>query len=303
METPYVLNENELISDDYKSREWHIRDIYYATLLLSVHVLCVFAPSTFNWTAAWLTIVLGVLTGLFGIALSYHRNLTHSSFKLPKYLEYLFAYFGLHALQGDPMYWVSVHRYHHKSTDKHLDPHSPIEGFWFSYMNWMFDYCYLVHKGKIYGNVGDLMKQRYYRFLRKTLVFHYYLLATILYTFGGFPFVVWGMGVRIVVVYHITSLLATVCHIWGHQAWNTGDLSRNNWFIALITFGEGWHNNHHAFEYSARAGMEWWQIDITWYVIKLLEYFGLATNVKEPSEIHKQKMRFKKCNGSDKTST
>ncbi|PIA25158.1 hypothetical protein AQUCO_12400012v1 [Aquilegia coerulea] len=269
MEIPYILNENG--SDDHRSREWHIRDIYYALLLLSVHVLCVFAPATFNWSAVWLTIVLGVLTGLFGIALSYHRNLTHSSFKLPKYLEYLFAYFGLHALQGDPMYWVSIHRYHHKSTDKHLDPHSPIEGFWFSYMNWMFDYCYLVHKGKIYGNVGDLMKQRYYRFLRKTLVFHYYLLATILYTF--------------------------VCHNWGHQAWNTGDLSKNNWFIALITFGEGWHNNHHAFEYSARAGMEWWQVDMTWYVIKLLEYFGLATNVKEPSEMHKQKMSFKNaCN-------
>ncbi|KAL5710962.1 hypothetical protein ACHQM5_021465 [Ranunculus cassubicifolius] len=92
--------------------------------------------------------------------------------------------------------------------------------------------------------------------------------------------------------YHVTFMVNSVCHTWGQQAWNTKDLSKNNWFVALITFGEGWHNNHHAFEYSARQGLEWWQIDMTWWVIKLLEYVGVATNVKLPTKAQKEKMSF-----------
>ncbi|KAL5705413.1 hypothetical protein ACHQM5_023718 [Ranunculus cassubicifolius] len=100
-------------------------------------------------------------------------------------------------------------------------------------------------------------------------------------------------GVRTVYVYHITFAINSVCHIWGHKAWNTGDSSKNNWPLSLLSFGESWHNNHHAFEYSARHGLEWWQIDLTWYVIKLLEFVGLATDVNLPSEAHKQRLSFK----------
>ncbi|KAM0034849.1 putative acyl-CoA desaturase [Helianthus debilis subsp. tardiflorus] len=96
--------------------------------------------------------------------------------------------------------------------------------------------------------------------------------------------------------YHVTFLVNSACHIWGNQAWNTSDLSKNNWWVALITFGEGWHNNHHAFEYSARHGLEWWQIDFCWYMIRFLEALGLATNVKLPSEDHKRKKSFASLN-------
>nr|KAJ0226104.1 hypothetical protein LSAT_V11C100046850 [Lactuca sativa] len=106
---------------------------------------------------------------------------------------------------------------------------------------------------------------------------------------GFFVFKTWFQGVRIVWLYHATFMLNSICHIWGHQAWNTGDLSKNNWWVALLVFGEGWHNNHHAFEYSARHGLEWWQIDITWYVIWFLEAIGIATNVKVPTDVQKQK--------------
>ncbi|KAF5197169.1 Delta 9 desaturase protein [Thalictrum thalictroides] len=234
--------------------------------------------------------MIGITTTLFGINLSYHRNLSHRSFKLPKYLEYLFAYFGLLALQGDPIFWVSTHRYHHKFADKDEDPHSPIQGFWFSHISWIFNYNKILHEGGYYKNVADLKKQFYYRFLQKTIVFHVLLLPVLLYKFGGFPFIVWGMGVRTTVTYHSTFMVNSICHIWGHQAWNTGDLSKNNWFVGLFAFGEGWHNNHHAFEFSARHGLEWWQIDMTWYIIQLLERVGLATDVKLPSETLKQKM-------------
>ncbi|KAF9622946.1 hypothetical protein IFM89_035377 [Coptis chinensis] len=281
---PYVLNEKMEVPQK-------LRAIFYTVAV--THTMCLFAPFTFNWGAFTVAIVLHVVTGLFGITLSYHRNLTHRSFKLPKCLEYLFAYFGLLAGQGDPIFWVSVHRYHHKVTDTDQDPHSPREGFWFSHFIWIWDDKYFVHKGHNNGNVADLVNQKYYRFLGNTVVLHLCLLASLLYMLGGIPFVVWGMGVRTATVYNVTSFVNSVCHIWGHQAWNTGDTSKNNWFIALLTFGEGWHNNHHAFEFSARQGLEWWQLDPTWYVIKVLEHFGLATNVKLPSDTDKENKSFK----------
>ncbi|KAL5706393.1 hypothetical protein ACHQM5_024567 [Ranunculus cassubicifolius] len=97
-------------------------------------------------------------------------------------------------------------------------------------------------------------------------------------------------GVRTVWGYHVTFLVNSACHTWGNKMWNTGDLSKNNWLLSLVTFGESWHNNHHAFEYSARQGLEWWPIDLTWYVIKGLEFLGLATDIKLPSQAHKQRL-------------
>ncbi|KAL5702276.1 hypothetical protein ACHQM5_027511 [Ranunculus cassubicifolius] len=273
--------------------QWAARDLIYALSIFTVHVLCLFAPFTFTWGALVSAYILYLLTGIFGVNLSYHRNLAHRSFKVPKCLEYLFAYFALHACQGDPIFWVSTHRHHHKVTDTVQDPHSPVEGFWFSHIGWIFDVNKIIEKGGNYKNVRDLTTQPYYRFLQRTMVLHVLTLGFLLYMLGGVPYVVWGMGVRTVWVYHITFMVNSVCHIWGSQAWNTGDLSKNNWVLSLISFGESWHNNHHAFEYSARQGLEWWQIDLTWYVIKLLENLGLATDVKLPSEGHKQRLSFK----------
>ncbi|CAH1427912.1 unnamed protein product [Lactuca virosa] len=215
-----------------------------------------------------------------------------SCLKLPKWLEYTFAYFGVLACQGDPIFWVSIHRYHHKYVDSDNDTHSPINGFWFSYAGWFFDNGYIVEKYRERKNVEDLKRQTFYRFLQKTYVCHSLGCGVLLYAWGGFAYLVWGMGVRIVWVYHITSLVNSVGHIWGNQAWNTGDLSKNNWWLGVLLFGEGWHNNHHAFEYSARYGLEWWQIDVTWYVIRCLEAVGLATNIKVPTDAEKVKKSF-----------
>ncbi|KAF6162537.1 hypothetical protein GIB67_003083 [Kingdonia uniflora] len=276
-------------------RKWTYMDVRHAIIILLIHVLCLFAPFTFNLGAFGVAVVLSFVTGLLGMTLSYHRNLTHRSFKLQKWLEYLFAYFGAQALHGDPIDWVSKHRYHHKYSDSEQDPHSPLEGFWFSHINWMFDNNYVTQKcGEQLTIAEDLRKQLYYKFLRSTYLVHPIALGVLLYALGGFPFVVWGMGVRSTFVLHGTFLVRSACHIWGQQPWNTGDLSKNNWFVGLIAFGEGWHNNHHAFEFSARHGLEWWQIDLTWYIVRLLEIIGLATDVKLPSKIQKQKMSHNK---------
>ncbi|KAK9281646.1 hypothetical protein L1049_004549 [Liquidambar formosana] len=280
----------------YWGRKWKSRDVGNATVMTAMHLLSIFAPFQFNWAAIWTAVTLYVVTGLFGITLSFHRNLSHRSFKLPKWLEYLFAYCGVQALQGNPIDWVSTHRYHHQFCDSERDPHSPLEGFWFSHMSWLFDTSFVIERCGKPNNVGDLERQPFYRFLQSTYIVHPIALGILLYSLGGFPFLVWGMGVRIVWVYHITWLVNSACHVWGKQAWNTGDLSRNNWWVALLAFGEGWHNNHHAFEYSARHGLEWWQLDMTWYVVRFLQAIGLATDVKVPTEVQKQRMAFE--NGS-----
>ncbi|XP_016562864.2 palmitoyl-monogalactosyldiacylglycerol delta-7 desaturase, chloroplastic [Capsicum annuum] len=271
-------------------RKWNSLDMGSAAVVVSMHLLCLFAPFTFNWAAVGIAFGLYVVTGLLGITLSFHRNLSHRSFKLPKWLEYFFAYCGVQAVQGNPIDWVSTHRYHHQFCDSEKDPHSPIEGFWVSHMSWMFDTNTITERTGKPNNVGDLEKQRFYQFVRDTYIVHPVALAALLYAMGGFPYIVWGMGVRIVWVYHITWLVNSACHVWGKQAWNTGDLSRNNWWVALLAFGEGWHNNHHAFEYSARHGLEWWQLDMTWYVVRFLQAVGLATDVKLPTDTHKQRL-------------
>lgn len=275
-------------------RKWSSLDIATVGVMVAMHLLSVLAPFTFNWGAFSVAVGLYVITGLLGITLSYHRNLSHRSFKLPKWLEYFFAYCGALALQGSPIDWVSTHRYHHQFCDTEKDPHSPIEGFWFSHMSWLFDTKAVAERCGEQNNVGDLEKQSFYKFLQKSYIAHPIALGALLYAIGGVPYLVWGMGVRTVWVYHITWLVNSACHVWGKQAWNTGDLSRNNWWVAMLAFGEGWHNNHHAFEYSARHGLEWWQIDMTWYAIRGLEALGLATDVKLPSTAQKQRMVFAK---------
>ncbi|OVA05835.1 Fatty acid desaturase [Macleaya cordata] len=271
-------------------RKWTLTDAQNLGVIVLEHIGFLFAPFNFTWDAFWVAVMLLVLTGPFGISLSYHRNLAHRSFNLPKWLEYFFAYCGLHAAKRDPIFWVSTHRYHHQFTDTNRDPHSPIEGFWFSYITWMLDNNYIIEKCGEANNVMDLEMQTYYRFLQSTYHLHLFGLGLLLYLVGGFPYVIWGMCVRIAIVRHSTFMVNFVCHTWGQKPWNTNDLSKNNWLLGLVASGEGWHNNHHAFQFSARLGLEWWQIDLPWYFVKLLEYVGLATDVKVPSEIQKQRI-------------
>ncbi|XP_010465579.1 PREDICTED: probable lipid desaturase ADS3.2, chloroplastic [Camelina sativa] len=274
---------------EFWERSWTSWDVGKLVVVGGVHLLSLLAPFHFNWAAfrvfPWLVYINGVC-----ITLSYHRNLSHRSFDLPKWLEYLCAYGGLLAFQGDPIEWVSNHRYHHKHCETKRDPHSPTQGFWFSHMTWIFDSGTILKKCGGHDNVDDLVRQPFYRFLQRTILLHQMAYALLFYFCGGMPFLVWGIGVATVVRLHTTFLVNSVCHVWGTRAWNTPDFSKNNWWVAIITFGEGWHNNHHAFEFSARQGLEWWQLDGTWYIIRFLEAIGLATNVKLPTESQKKRM-------------
>ncbi|XP_050380835.1 palmitoyl-monogalactosyldiacylglycerol delta-7 desaturase, chloroplastic-like [Argentina anserina] len=262
-------------------------------MILAIHGLALLGPFYFNWSAFWLAVALYFVTGV-GITLSFHRNLAHRSFELPRWLEYSFAYCAVLSFQGSPIEWVSTHRLHHQYTDTCNDPHTPIKGFWYSHIGWIVDYHSRFRRpdARKFKNVGDLKNQWYYRFLHYTYPFHSIALGSLLYTAGGLPFVVWGMGVRTVIFLHVTFSINSICHIWGKRVWNTGDSSKNNWLLGLLAHGEGWHNNHHAFEYSARQGLEWWEIDTTWYIVSFLEAIGLATDVKLPTETDKKQKAF-----------
>jgi len=282
----------EVFPRTYFNRRWLNKDLGYATFFAVIHLLAAAAPFYFTWKAFACFLIGYLITGMFGITLSYHRQLAHRSFTTPKWLEYVFAYCGALALQSHPINWVSSHRHHHGGTETENDVHSPLDGFWWSHMGWLLDgEGTWMRRDK--SNAGDLQAQPFYRWLQKTYALNAIVLPIVgLYLFGGLPCVLWGFFARVVWVWHVTWAVNSVSHVWGFKDWNTKDNSMNNWLVGLLAFGEGWHNNHHAFETSCRHGLKWWQIDPTWYVVKMLSWVGLASNLKYPSESKMRKLSF-----------
>jgi stearoyl-CoA desaturase (delta-9 desaturase) len=272
-------------------RKWIPTDITYVSFIGAMHLGCLLAPFTFTWGAFKCFLAMYFITGCLGITLSYHRQIAHKSFRTPKWLEYVLAYCGALAMQGDPLEWASSHRYHHQHCDTPKDPHTPYEGFWWSHAGWLLDNEATIERVGDRSNAAELASQPFYRFMEKTYMWHIAASAAALYALGGLPWLVWGFCVRTVWVWHITWAVNSVAHCWGSQEFNTGDLSRNNWLIGILAYGEGWHNNHHAFEFSARHGLKWWQFDMTWMVISVLKFLRLADKVKLPKESQMERMR------------
>eukprot|EP00798_Chlamydomonas_sp_ICE-L_P012766 gene12766-16017_t len=277
------------------NRKFNSTDKGFAAFIVALHGLCFLAPATFSWPMVGLFFGMYFITGCLGITLSYHRQLSHKSFSTPKWLEYTLAYCGVLSAQGDPMEWVSSHRYHHLHTDTPLDPHSPYEGLWWSHAGWLLDNEATLERVSNRTNAADLAAQPFYQHLSKYWLHHVVGSIAVLFAVGGLPALIWGGVVRMVWVWHVTWMVNSATHVWGKQEYNTGDLSRNNWWVGVLAFGEGWHNNHHAFEFSARHGLQWWQVDVTWMVIKTLKFFGLADSVKLPTESQKARLAFPKA--------
>jgi stearoyl-CoA desaturase (delta-9 desaturase) len=242
--------------------------------------------------------------GTLGINLCYHRLLTHRSLRVPKWLEHVFTTLALCSLQDTPVRWVATHRLHHNhSDDEAADPHSPQEDFVWGHMGWLFRRNPSLRTLAFYEKYArDLLADGYYRFLEKhpaTIVW-VYLVHTVLYALAGAAFgwlwsgsladawqlaaswVVWGVWVRTVVVWHITWSVNSLTHRFGYKTYDTGEHSRNNWLVALLAAGEGWHNNHHHDPASASVQHRWWEIDLTYYVIRGLALVGLAREVIPP---------------------
>ncbi len=248
--------------------------------MVFIHVASLFAflPSTFSWSAVGLAIFLHWVTGGLGVTLGWHRLVTHRSFQTPKWLEYFLVFCGTLSLQGGPIWWVGLHRHHHLYSDQDVDHHDSCKGFWWSHMGWMMRD--VPAEAEIPRFTKDIADDRFYQFLDKYFFQIQVAFAILLFAIGGLPFLFWGVFVRLVLVYHTTWFVNSATHKFGYRTYESGDRSTNCWWVALLAYGEGWHNNHHAFQYSARHGLKWWEIDATWMMIQVLQKLGLAWKIK-----------------------
>jgi stearoyl-CoA desaturase (delta-9 desaturase) len=254
-----------------------------ALLLIHIGALGVFLPMFFSWSAVAVAVIFYVITGV-GITLAYHRLLTHRSLVVSKPVEYLLTIIGVLALQGGPIEWVAQHRAHHANTDRDGDPHNSHRGMPWAHIEWLFR----TNKDRVAPEdrarwAPDLVKDPGMRFIEKYNVLMTVALAVAFFFIGGWSWVVWGIFARLVFTYHCTWLVNSASHAVGYQTYRTGDRSTNSWWVALFTFGEGWHNNHHAFPFSARHGLRWFEFDLTWLTIKAMAALKLANNVKLPT--------------------
>jgi fatty-acid desaturase len=279
----------------------------YATGIVGCHLaaLLAFIPWFFSWTGVTLAILGLYVFGLLGINLCYHRLLTHRGLVCPKWLEHTFAILGVCCLQDTPARWVAVHRRHHQHADEQPDPHSPWVSFLWGHMGWLLVENDDLKRRSAYERYSkDILRDRFYKRLERNGLWTLVVVASwMVFLFGGmgaellmggsvseaFQFgaslLVWGVFVRTVLVWHITWSVNSVTHLWGYRNYETDEGSRNNVFIGLISSGEGWHNNHHAYPRSARHGHYWWEFDVTWLVIRMLMMIGLAEKVATPPPV------------------
>jgi stearoyl-CoA desaturase (delta-9 desaturase) len=244
------------------------------------HLGALAALFMFSWRVFAATVFLYWMTTGLGISMGYHRLHTHRSYKVPLLLEYFFAVCGALTLEGGPISWVATHRIHHQNSDQPGDPHSPREGGWWAHAGWLLSGQTNHNNTRLMSKYApDLAKHRFYVWLNNYHWVPMVVLTALLFAIGGLPLMLWGIFVRVVFGLHATWLVNSATHMWGRRRFATRDDSRNNWWVALITFGEGWHNNHHAHPTSARHGLAWYEFDPSWILIKVLKFFGIAKSI------------------------
>jgi fatty-acid desaturase len=257
-------------------------DINWPTVaFLSVfHLGAILALFFWSWPAIITAAILYWVGGM-GIGVGYHRLMTHRGYKGPKGVEYFLILCGALALEGGPIRWATTHRIHHAHTDKQGDPHTPRDGRWWAHMGWILARTQQVKdKAILQRYAPDLTSQRFYVLLNRFYYVPLIMLAVALLAFGGWRVMLWGIFFRVTVGLHATWLVNSATHLWGRQRFATGEDSRNSWWVALLTFGEGWHNNHHAYPVSPRHGLRWYEIDANWWCIRVLQFLRVARMVK-----------------------
>jgi stearoyl-CoA desaturase (delta-9 desaturase) len=247
-----------------------------------LHVGCLFAPFQFSWGALLVAFLLYWFVLSFGVSMCYHRLLTHRSFETPRFFRYFLTMVASLAWQGGPIYWVGTHRVHHRESDTDLDPHSPHHGFSWAHMMW----CLVndPHHRNPADATKDLVKEPFMVWTERLFFLPQILLAILLFAIGGWPWVIWGICVRTVFTYHATWFVNSASHMWGYRNFETREQSRNNWWVALLSWGEGWHNNHHAHQRSASFRVRWFEFDPTFAAIKVLSWFGLTRKIYVPED-------------------
>src|ERR1700730_7119609 len=244
------------------------------------HLGAVAALFMFSWPALAVALFLfWACTGL-GISMGYHRLHTHRSYQIPRVLEYFFAVCGSLTLEGGPIFWVATHRLHHQKSDQPGDPHSPRDGAWWSHVGWILLGETNHNNTRVLSKYApDLAKHRFYVWLNNYHWVPLTVLGVLLYAIGGLPLLFLGGCLLGVGGRHSTWLVNSATHLWGRRRFETRDDSRNSWWVALLTFGEGWHNNHHAHPTSARHGLAWYEFDPSWIQLRVLKFLGIARSI------------------------
>jgi len=254
---------------------------FTAVVLVLLHIAAIVALFRFSWKNLIVAAVFYYLTTGLGISMGYHRLHTHRSYKVPRWLEYFFALCGTLTLEGGPIFWVAVHRLHHQLSDQPGDPHSPRDGAFWSHMGWILWGETNHNNTRVMSKYApDLAKHKFYVWLTNYHWVPNVILGAIVLVLGGIDMFLWAMCFRIVFGLHATWAVNSATHMFGSRRFHIRDDSRNTWWIALISFGEGWHNNHHAHPTSARHGLAWYELDQSWLLIKALKFVGLAKNVR-----------------------
>lgn len=259
------------------------------------HLACLLAFITGVSTAAAITALVLYTIRALGVTAGYHRYFAHRSFRTGRGFQFVLAFLGSLSVQGGVLWWVSHHRDHHKYTETERDIHSPTKhGLWMAHMGWMMhEECLQTNQ----ANTKDFAKFPEIRWLQRNYALLIIGEALAIFLFGfilnylypalgtsGLQMLVWGFFISTVLLWHSTFMVNSVCHRWGTRPYDAGDDSTNNVIVGVLTMGEGWHNNHHKFAYSARHGLRWYQIDITWYVLRILSFFGIVTELKLPRQ-------------------
>jgi stearoyl-CoA desaturase (delta-9 desaturase) len=249
--------------------------------MVAFHIGAIAALFFFSWGAVITAAILYIFAINMGIGMGYHRLLTHRGYKTPKWMEYFLTVCATLSLEGGPIFWVATHRVHHQLSDKTGDPHTPTEGGWWAHVGWILSGESLHAQTVMLARYApDLTKDRFHVWLSK---YHWIPLTLVglgLLAIGGWTWVLWGIFFRVTLGLHSTWLVNSATHMWGSRRFATRDESRNNWWVALLTGGEGWHNNHHAHPVSARHGLKWYEFDPNYYGIWLLKKLGLAHDIK-----------------------
>ena len=250
-------------------------------ILTTFHLLAIPVLFTFTWQNLAALIIGNWVVGSFGVGLGWHRLLTHRSFSVPKWLEYALTVIGTMSIQDSPDKWVATHRIHHAFTETEKDPHSTRPGFWWAQIGWIVWGTAQDHDAATLRRyVPDLLKDKGQVLISRFYYVPIIVSAAVLFLVGGWSMVIWGVFGRVVLGWHTTWFVNSLSHLYGSQPHKTGDDSTNNWFVAMLTFGEGWHNNHHMVPTSARHGLKWYQFDMNWIAIRIFEKLGWAKHIK-----------------------
>jgi len=257
--------------------------------MIGFHLGAMAAPFFFSWQRMVVAAVIYVLAVNVGIGMCYHRLLTHRGYQTPKWIEYLMTVCATLSLEGGPIFWVSTHRVHHQLSDHEGDPHTPREGGWWAHAGWILYGPSLHAQTQALARYSpDLTRDRFHVWVSK---YHWLPITAsgVLLMAGGWiwggwlngiAMVLWGVALRVTLGLHATWLVNSATHMWGSRRFQTRDDSRNSWWVALLTGGEGWHNNHHAHPVSARHGLKWYEFDPNFYGIWLLSKLGLAKKIR-----------------------